>query len=238
MENFLTAVEVAQCLGVSLPEADRILRKSSLKTTLLNGQKRYLRDDLLHWLENTFGSLTVERLRNVDLSNASNAGLDPSQPFVTTMLEGGRIHPLVPARTRGSLIRTLAGLACETGLTYDERALAEQISTREEVCSTALPNGVAFPHAKDMRSLYMEGDLLLLARTASPIPFGAPTGRLTGIFFLLLFPSPRVHLHVLARLNRIVRDQTLVDALEEAAGSLEMLEIMRSAESSLLPAVQ
>lgn len=233
MENFLTAVEVAQCLGVSLPEADRILHRSSLKATMVGGQKRYVRDELLHWLESTFGSLTVERLRNVDLSNASNAGLDPSQPFVSRMLEG-RIHPMVPARTRVSLIRSLAEIAVGTGLTYDERLLSDQIASREEIVSTALPNGVAFPHPRDMRSVYMEDDLLILARTASPIPFGAPGGRLTGIYFLLLLPSPSVHLHVLARLNRMTRDQGLVDALEEAPGSAEMLECMRSAESALL----
>ncbi|HRY61038.1 MAG TPA: PTS sugar transporter subunit IIA [Candidatus Fermentibacter sp.] len=233
MENFLTAVEVARCLGVSLPEADRILHRSSLKATMVGGQKRYVRDELLHWLESTFGSLTVERLRNVDLSNASNAGLDPSQPFVSRMLEG-RIHPMVPARTRVSLIRSLADLAVGTGLTYDEHLLAEQIASREDIVSTALPNGVAFPHPRDMRSVYMEDDLLILARTASPVPFGAPGGRLTGIFFLLLLPSPSVHLHVLARLNRMIRDQGLVDALEEAPGETEMLDAVRSAESSLL----
>ncbi len=238
MENFLTAVEVAQCLGVSLPEADRVLRKSSLGTTLVNGQKRYRRDELLHWLEGTFGSLTVERLRNVDLSNASSAGLDPSQPYVSNMLEGGRIHPLVPARTRVSLIRSLAELAVETGLTYDEHLLAEQLATREEVVSTALPNGVAFPHPKDMRSVFMEDNLLILARTPSPIPFGAPAGRLTGIFFLLLFPSPSVHLHVLARLNRMVRDQGRVEALEEASDESEMLEIIRDSEYRLLQAAR
>ncbi len=233
MENFLTAVEVAQCLGVSLPEADRILHRSALKATMVGGQKRYVRDELLHWLESTFGSLTVERLRNVDMSNASNAGLDPLQPFVSSMLEG-RIHPIVPARTRVSLIRSLAEIAVGTGLTYDEHLLSEQIASREEIVSTALPNGVAFPHPRDMRSVYMEDDLLILARTASPIPFGAPGGRLTGMFFLLLLPSPSVHLHVLARLNRMIRDRSLVEALEEAPGSTEMLDAVRSAESALL----
>ncbi|HOA04575.1 MAG TPA: PTS sugar transporter subunit IIA [Candidatus Fermentibacter daniensis] len=234
MENYLTALDVAKCLGVSLPEADRILHRSSLKTTLVAGQKRYRRDELFQWLESTLGSLTVERLRNLDMSNASNAGLDSSETYISDLLSGGRIHAMVPARTRSSLIRSLAELAVETGLTYDEHLLVEQISDREDVFSTALPNGVAFPHPKDMRSVYMEDNLILLVRTASPIPFGAPAGRLTGLFFLLLLPSPSVHLHVLARLNRIVREQAVVDSLEQASDSIEMLETIRKAEVSLL----
>jgi mannitol/fructose-specific phosphotransferase system IIA component (Ntr-type) len=44
-----------------------------------------------------------------------------------------------------------------------------------------------------------------------------------------------VHLHVLARLNRIVREQAVVDSLEQASDSMEMLETIRKAEVSLLP---
>ncbi len=236
MDNHLTLVEIAQCLGVSIPEADRIIKRSALEASMIGGQKRFRRDAILHWLEGQFGSLTIEKLRNVDLSNASNAGLDPSQPFVTQMLECGNIHPMVPARTRASILRTLSELACATGATYDEHSLLEQLLEREEISSTALPIGIAFPHPRDMRRIYTENDILILARTAGPLPFGAPGGRLTGMFFLLLFPDPSVHLHVLARLNRMLRDPSLVEALEEAAGAFEMLELLRAAEHELLPA--
>jgi len=235
MENFLTVVEVARCLGLSIPETEKALKKSGLESSFVAGNRRYQRDELLHWMEIRFGSLTVERLRTVDYSNASNAGLDPSQPYVTRLLEG-HVRSAVPARTKSSLLRTLATLACETGQTYDEASLHDQLVEREEVFSTALPNGVAFPHPKDIRKIYMEDDLLLLARTPSPIPFGAPAGRLTGLFFLLLLPSPSVHLHVLARLNRLLRDECLVSGLEEAPGPQEMLDLLGNAERSLVEA--
>jgi PTS system nitrogen regulatory IIA component len=236
MENLVTVVDVAQCLGLSLPETERALKKSGLRPLVSNGTPRYRRDELLHWLESEFGSLTVERLKHVDYSNASSAGLDPSQQFVTSLLEGGRIHPMVTARTRASLLRTLAELACATYLTYDEQALREQLEEREQVFSTALENGVAFPHPRDIRRIHMEGDLLLLVRTAGPIPFGAPHGRLTGLFFLLLLPTPGVHLHVLARLTRLVRNPELVRALEESPDAVDMLDAISTAEAGLVTA--
>jgi mannitol/fructose-specific phosphotransferase system IIA component (Ntr-type) len=237
MENFLTVVEVAKCLGVPIPEAEKVLRRSGLRTTLVAGQRRYQRDDLIGWLENEFGSFTVERLRNMDLSNASNAGLDPSLPFITMLLEQGNIHSSVPARTRSSMLRSLAALACGTGLTWDDTALLEQLQEREEIVSTALPNGVAFPHPRDIRRIYVEGDVLLLARPSAPVAFGAPSGRLTSLFFLLLLPSPSVHLHVLARLNRMIRDERTVEALVQADTAKDMLEIVRTAETGLVSAL-
>jgi PTS system nitrogen regulatory IIA component len=237
MDNFLTVVEVARCLGLSIPETEKALRKSGLRNALVSGTQRYQRDELLHWLEVHFGSLTVDRLKTVDYSNASTAGLDPSKTYVSGLLEGN-IHPMVAARTRSSLLRTLAGLACETGLTWDESALRMQLCEREDAVSTALPNGVAFPHPRDIRKIFVEGDILILARTPSPIPFGAPGGRLSGLFFLMLLPSPSVHLHVLARLSRMVRDERLVSDLEEAGDATEMLGVLRLAESQIVAAAE
>jgi mannitol/fructose-specific phosphotransferase system IIA component (Ntr-type) len=233
MENFLTVVEVARCLGLSIPETEKVLRKSGLRCAFVSGTQRFQRDELLHWLEVHFGSLTVDRLRTVDYSNASTAGLDPSKQYVSGLLEGN-IHPMVAARTRSSLLRSLAGLACATGLTWDEAALYDQICEREDAVSTALSNGVAFPHPREIRKIYLEGDVLILARTPSPIPFGAPGGRLSGLFFLLLFPSPSVHLHVLARLSRMVREEALVRKLCDASDEAEMLDAIRSAESGIV----
>jgi len=235
MENFLTVVEVARCLGLSIPETERALRKSGLHSSFVAGVQRYHRDELLHWLEIHFGSLTVDRLRTVDYSNASTAGLDPSQTYASALLESN-VHSCVPARTRSSLLRTLASMACRTELTWDEPLLYDQLCEREEASSTALPNGVAFPHPRDIRKLYVEGDILLLARTASPIPFGAPGGRLTGLFFLLMFTSPSVHLHVLARLNRIVRSEEVVRSLEEAEDDSAMMRTVRKAEEAIVAA--
>ncbi len=234
MENFLTLIEVARCLGLSIPDTEKALRKSGLRSSFASGQRRYLRDDVVEWLEAEFGSLTAERLRNMDLSNASTAGLDPSQPFVTRILEAGNIHAAVPARTRSSMLRSLAALACESGATYDERALLEELEERESVVSTALPVGVAFPHPRDMRRIYVENDLLLLARTLSPIPFGAQGGRLTSLFFLLLFPDPSMHLHVLARLNRLLRDDRLIGGLLAAEDEQEMLFLVKCVEEALI----
>jgi len=236
MLNYLTTVDVAGCLGISASEAEKILRSSNLRSRRVSGETRYERLELLNWLGLRFGTLALDKLRDADLSGGTDTGLDPATPFVREFLEKGGIHAWVNANTSASLIRKLASFACKTGKVFDSHLLTELLSEREKVSSTALPAGVAFPHPVDSRKLYMEDNLLLLARTYHPIPFGESSGRLTSLFFLMLFNDPGMHLHVLARLNRIVRTRGLVDNLTRVDDSGQMLELLSEVEETLLSA--
>ena len=236
MPNYLTTVDVAGCLGITTSEARKILRSSNLRSRRVSGETRYERIELLNWLGLRFGTLALDKLRDADLSGGNDTGLDPATPFIGELLGLGGIHAWVSANTSASLIRKLASFACETGKVFDSLLLTELLSEREKISSTALPAGVAFPHPVDSRKLYMEDNLLLLARTYHPIPFGEPSGRLTSLFFLMVFDNPGMHLHVLARLNRIVRTRGVVDNLTRVDDSEQMLELLSEVEETLLSA--
>jgi mannitol/fructose-specific phosphotransferase system IIA component (Ntr-type) len=232
--SFITIEDVSACLGVSVGEASKMLSSSSLHPKKISGSVSYERNELMGWLQRTMGTLTLEKLRDADFSGRSKTGLDPSTPFVRSLLEAGGVYPDVPARTASSVLRRIAAIACETGRVYDCGLLVDLLTERERVSSTALPAGVAFPHPVDSRRIYLEDNLLILARTCCPIPFGEPSGRLTSLYFLLLFENPASHLHVLARLNRIIRMKGLVERLVTAETGLEMLDTIIEAEEGLL----
>lgn len=234
MRSFLTLMDVARILGRSLPDTERILSGSRLDSRMISGQRHWVRDEVLQWLEREFDSLTVDRLRDMDLAGAASTGLSSGSCFVSDFLGEGTVHPWVNANTASSLLRKLAGLAVETGRTWDRRALHDELQQRERAGSTALDNMVAFPHPRDIGKLYLEEDILLLARTHHGIPFGAPRGRLTSVFLLMAFRRPDTHLHFLARLNRMVRDRNFVQGLLDADDSMDMLEQVRARECSVV----
>ncbi len=234
--SFITIPDVAVCLGISVREAKKMLGSSGLRSKRISGDISFERNELLNWLGRKLGTLSLDRLKDADLTGGSNTGLDPSTPFVRRLLEEGMVNARVSANTSASLLRKLAAIACETGRIFDGKLLMDLLSEREKVSSTALPVGVAFPHPADSRKLYMEQNVLILVRTLHPIPFGEPSGRLTSLFFLLLFDQPTVYLHVLARLNRIIRFQGLVDRLTQVDSSEEMLDLITKAEKELLSA--
>lgn len=213
MNRFLTETEIARFLGEGLSEIRKALHGSRLKTIQRQGQQVYPREDVLNWISENFSSLTTERLMKADLSSADHGGLDPASCGITRLLQGGRIFFPERVSTRSSVFRALSAMAVELGAVYREEELREQLQSREEVLSTALKCGAALIHPLDIGKLYVEHELLLLMIPPHPVPFGEPSGRLTSLFFLLLFPDPHRHVHALARLNRMLRDEDFIETL-------------------------
>ncbi len=232
MKTFLTLTDTAKCLGMSLQEAARETGRAGLKTVLFQGQKCYLRSDILDWLTREFGSLAADRLALAEQSNAQTAGIDSRALLVTEMLTGNIVTP-DRIGTRSSMLRFMSAEACRTGALYDDASLLEQLTLREDAASTALRCGAALVHPLDVRKLFVEHSLLMLFRPPHPLPFGEESGRLTSLFFLMVFPAANEHLHMLARLNRLLRLQGFVDDMLSAAGPAEMLDIVREREREL-----
>jgi mannitol/fructose-specific phosphotransferase system IIA component (Ntr-type) len=233
MEEFLSLTDTARCLGMSLKEASREVDRAGLRTVLYQGRKCYLRSDILDWLTREFGRFAADRLAAAEQSNAQTIGLDPSELIVTDKLFG---HIVLPYRigTSSSMLRTMASEACQTGALYDEKALLDQLGRREEASSTALRCGAALTHPLNIAELYVEQSLLMLFRPPNPLPFGEESGRLTALFFLLIFPEANEHLHILARLNRMLRSEEFVDGLIHAADQDEILDILENRETEVV----
>lgn len=144
------------------------------------------------------------------------------------------IHPTVAARTKASVLREMAALAERTGHVYDPKQLLAGLQAREELCSTGLPGGWALLHARNPEPYVVESAFLVLGRTVQHIPFGAPDGRATDLFFLLACPDPRLHLHTLARLCLIAQKTDLLNTLRAASSPEEMHRSLLAAETEVL----
>ena len=233
MEDYLSLTDTARCLGMSLKEASREIGRADLKTVYFQGRKCYFRGDIIDWLTREFGSLAADRLAAAEQSNAEIVGIDPSALLVTEMLFGKIILPYRTG-TAASMLRTIASDACRTGALYDEKALLEQLIQREKTVSTALRCGVALTHPLDVSKLYVEHSLLMLFRPPHPLPFGEKSGRLTALFFLMVFPAANEHLHILARLSRMLKSQDFIDDLLAAEDQEEMLDTIEKRETELV----
>jgi len=143
-------------------------------------------------------------------------------------LEG--IDPALPANTKASVLRELVGLAGRTGLLYDEAGLLQAIQEREEMCSTALPNGVAIPHPRQPMPYVSAEPFICVARLTRGIGFGSPFRDLTSLFFLICCHDDRRHLRTLARLMRLL-DGDMVERLIEAESREEILQILIDKET-------
>jgi PTS system nitrogen regulatory IIA component len=125
-------------------------------------------------------------------------------------------------------------LAEQSWQVYDAGAILDAIKQREELGSTALISGVAIPHPRRPLPNALGDAVIAYGRTASGIPFGAPGGELTDIFFLVCCRDDRTHLRVLARLSRLMLRPAFLDELRAAETPAETWQLITAAEADLL----
>jgi PTS system nitrogen regulatory IIA component len=89
----------------------------------------------------------------------------------------------------------------------DIEPVVEIIMEREKLGSTGIGDGVAIPHGK-MKKL--NTILCVAGRSKEGVNFDAVDRRLVHIFFLVLAPedSASMHLKVLSRISKVLRDQS------------------------------
>ena len=127
-------------------------------------------------------------------------------------------------------MKELVVLAGATDLLYDADGLLEALHQREELCSTAMAAGIAIPHPRRPLQYAVAKPILVIANTVQGIGFGAPDGHLTDLFFMTCSQDDHHHLHILARLCRMLNNSSLPDDLRLADCPDEMIELIRTRE--------
>jgi PTS system nitrogen regulatory IIA component len=97
----------------------------------------------------------------------------------------------------------------------DTGAVLDALEEREQLGSTGFGRGVAMPHS---RIPGIARPVVAVIRLKQPIDFAAADGMPVSLVFGLLSPtnSGATHLHALAALSRLVRDERVHDSLLDA----------------------
>jgi PTS system nitrogen regulatory IIA component len=100
----------------------------------------------------------------------------------------------------------------------EPHAVLERIEERERLGSTGFGRGVAIPHA---RIDGLARPVAAFLRLEAPVAFDAADGMPVDLVFGLLSPeqSGAAHLHALAAISRLMRDERMHRALSEAPGA-------------------
>jgi nitrogen PTS system EIIA component len=97
----------------------------------------------------------------------------------------------------------------------DADLVLEYLEEREKLGSTGFGRGVAIPHA---RIPGLQRPVAALMKLRHPVNYNAADGLPVDLVFGLLSPenSGAAHLHALAAISRLVRDEAVRDALADA----------------------
>ncbi len=131
---------------------------------------------------------------------------------------------IVDAENKLDILHKLSGIFAHSW-DLDEEMIFEFLDEREKLGSTGFGRGVAIPHA---RIAGVQRPIAALLRLERPVDFAAADGLPVDLVFGLLSPehSGAGHLHALASISRLVRDEELRDSLTEAPDSEAMYGLM------------
>ncbi len=125
---------------------------------------------------------------------------------------------------KGILEELVVPLASSTGLNSED--LVRVLMERERLGSTGIGGGIGIPHGKikDLESLVLGFGL-----SRNGINFESIDGEPTHIFFVLITPedSTGLHLKLLARISRILKNDHFKERLLNAADRDELFEIIK-----------
>ena len=110
----------------------------------------------------------------------------------------------------------------------DPVLVQERLAEREKLGSTGFGRGVAMPHARmpDIRR-----PIAALVKLERPVDFASADGLPVDLVFGLLSPENcgAVHLHALAAISRLMRDERVHEALADAPDAKAMFSLVTNA---------
>lgn len=135
----------------------------------------------------------------------------------------------IEAKSKNEVIEELVELAAQSKLVKDKDQLLKDIITRENLVTTGVGYGVAFPHAKTKAT---RGIVIAFGRSDEGIDFEAMDKQPVNLFFLIAAPEDAIgaHLKVMAHLSYLMKSEKNREKLMQVKSPGELLQILDTIE--------
>jgi PTS system nitrogen regulatory IIA component len=230
-QEMMSVDQLAVFLHRDAREVQKWASRGYLPSHKVSGEYRFHPAEINHWVETQMHAYTEQELTNLEQGTAGR-GQD-QQPLLSTMLTESTTAVPLQASTKASVLKELVKLAEQSWQVFDPEAILEAIRQREELASTGLESGLAIPHPRRPLPNALGEHVVAFGRLVNPIPFGAPHGGLTDLFFLVCCRDDRTHLRTLARLSRLMLRPEFAADLRAAETPAAALQVIETAEQDL-----
>jgi PTS system nitrogen regulatory IIA component len=227
--------EVAGYLHLTSADVERRVKDRVIPFEKRGERVVFRKRDIDAWASQRILNLSEERLEEYHRkSTRGTREILPHEAILPGMLGRGAVDSAMTSKTKSSVLRDLVALAEKTGQVADPKELLESLETREELCSTALPGGLAIPHPRFHQPYLFESSFIVVGRPIQEIHFGSPDGSPTVLIFLLCCQDDRIHLHTLSHICMMALKTEMLSQLRAAPDAAAMRECIIAAEQEVL----
>ena len=201
--QLLTMHELAVYLHLDEATVAKLVASGKIPSIQVDRQWRFKRQAIDQWVAD---QLVGDDESFVDVPDGMKLPLEdllPDQAIITHLRANSPI----------GVIEELAARAYTNGWLADKPWFVGAVVERESLASTAMEGGVAFLHTRAKDKGKIARPFIVVGRSWEGIPFGAPDGNSTFLFFLLGLKYDRLHLPILGRLARALRNPATIAKL-------------------------
>jgi excisionase family DNA binding protein len=229
--QLLTMHELASYLHLDEATVGKLVTAGKIPSLQVDRQWRFKRTQIDAWIEE---QLVGDEENFADVPDGMKLPLEdllPDQAIIQQMR----------AKTPVAVIEELAARAYTNGWLLDKPWFVGAVVERESLSSTAMEGGVAFLHTRAKDKGKIGRPFVVVGRSWEGIAFGAPDGAPTYLFFLLGLKYDRLHLPILGRLARALRNPATIAKLRSLSSPDQVRALLlkedAAVRSGLLPAV-
>lgn len=201
--QLMTIHELAGYLHLDEPTVTKLVTAGKIPALQVERQFRFKREVIDAWIEE---QLVGDDENFADVPDGMKLPLED-------LLPDQAIIPNLRAKTPVGVIEELAARAYTNGWLLDKPWFVGAVVERESLASTAMEGGVAFLHTRAKDKGKIGRPFVVVGRSWEGIPFGAPDGAPTYLFFLLGLKYDKLHLPILGRLARALRNPATIARL-------------------------
>ncbi|UCE25465.1 MAG: PTS sugar transporter subunit IIA [Candidatus Zixiibacteriota bacterium] len=129
------------------------------------------------------------------------------------------------AGNKEEVIEELVELVSSSNMVKDADQLLKDVIERENLVTTGVGYGVAFPHAKTRA---VKGIVIAFGRSVTGVEFDAMDHKPVHLFFLIAAPEDAIgaHLNVMARLSYLMKSEKNRQRLMEVTSPGDVLALV------------
>lgn len=230
--QLLTMHELATYLHLDEATVGKLVMAGKIPSLQVDRQWRFKRQQIDSWIEE---QLVGDDENFADVPDGMKLPLED-------LLPDQAIIPALRARNPMAVIEELAARAYVNGWLSDKPWFVGAVVERESLSSTAMEGGVAFLHTRAKDKGKIARPFMVVGRSWEGIEFGAPDAGPTYLFFLLGLKYDRLHLPILGRLARALRNPATIAKLRALSSPDQVRALLlkedAAVRSGLVPAIQ
>ncbi|MCQ2596144.1 MAG: cation:proton antiporter [Treponemataceae bacterium] len=149
-----------------------------------------------------------------------------TDPDVLKLLSPEIVSMHLKGTTKDEVLQEMVMILSNSGLVRDWQMVLDDVKSREQIMSTGMQRGVAFPHAK---SDGVVSTCIAIGIAPQGVPFNSFDGEDSRFFVMIVSPrkTSSPHMLLLSSMSFILRDSAVVEKLIACPNAEKMLDIMK-----------